>query len=126
VSRAARGEQEGQSARELIRRTAQGEHTHHQASVILERLEEELAGRIGQPAADALRDVLETSWGAPPVLQSPPSQDRQAPCRAVAKASGCHGSRVGERGDWQGRGVKPLPEAIAEFTSLLAPGDERR
>ncbi|MGG2459316.1 MarR family winged helix-turn-helix transcriptional regulator [Streptomyces sp. RGM 3693] len=52
----------------LIRRTAQGERTHHQASALLERLEEELAGRIGQQAVDALRAALETSWGAPPVL----------------------------------------------------------
>ncbi len=58
----------------LIRRTPQGERAHRQAGVVLERLEDELAERIGRPAVDALRTALEMPWGAPPVLPSPPSE----------------------------------------------------
>ncbi|MEU8489406.1 MarR family winged helix-turn-helix transcriptional regulator [Streptomyces sp. NPDC048641] len=55
------------SARQrLIRRTPDGERAHRQAGVILERLEEQLAERIGREAVDALRTVLETQWGRPP------------------------------------------------------------
>ncbi|MFI1179723.1 MarR family winged helix-turn-helix transcriptional regulator [Streptomyces sp. NPDC020799] len=52
----------------LIRRTPEGRRAHKQATRILERLEEELAGRIGRRALDALRSALETPWGAPPAL----------------------------------------------------------
>jgi DNA-binding MarR family transcriptional regulator len=52
--------------RRLIRRTEEGERTHRQAVLILERLEEELAARIGQEAVAALRTTLETPWGSPP------------------------------------------------------------
>ncbi|MGW7188873.1 hypothetical protein ACWGIP_06860, partial [Streptomyces sp. NPDC054838] len=62
----------------LIRRTTQGEHTHHQAERILQRLEEQLASRIGGQAADALRTVLETPWGPPPTLPST-GRARQSP-----------------------------------------------
>jgi DNA-binding MarR family transcriptional regulator len=55
------------SARQrLIRRTPEGERAHRQAGVILERLEEQLAERIGRETVDALRATLETSWGRPP------------------------------------------------------------
>ncbi|WP_058043519.1 MarR family winged helix-turn-helix transcriptional regulator [Streptomyces roseifaciens] len=55
------------SARQrLIRRTEEGERAHHQAGVILERLEEELAERIGRESFDALRSALEAAWGRPP------------------------------------------------------------
>ncbi|GAA2490591.1 MarR family winged helix-turn-helix transcriptional regulator [Streptomyces gobitricini] len=57
------------SARQrLIRRTQEGERAHRQAAVILERLEEQLAERIGQKAVDALRAALEVPWGRPPSL----------------------------------------------------------
>ncbi len=55
------------SARQrLIRRTEEGERAHQQAGVILERLEEQLAERIGREAVDALRAALEVPWGRPP------------------------------------------------------------
>ncbi|WP_171166964.1 MarR family winged helix-turn-helix transcriptional regulator [Streptomyces sp. I05A-00742] len=55
------------SARQrLIRRTPEGERTHHQAVAILERLEEELAERIGRETVTALRAALEAPWGSPP------------------------------------------------------------
>jgi DNA-binding MarR family transcriptional regulator len=55
------------SARQrLIRRTAEGERIHRQAGLILERLEEQLAERIGRENADALRTALEAPWGEPP------------------------------------------------------------
>ncbi|MFJ8085635.1 MarR family winged helix-turn-helix transcriptional regulator [Streptomyces sp. NPDC096205] len=55
------------SARQrLIRRTPEGERAHRQAGAILERLEEQLAERIGRETVDALRATLETSWGRPP------------------------------------------------------------
>ncbi|MEU1128092.1 helix-turn-helix domain-containing protein [Streptomyces sp. NPDC005899] len=44
----------------LIRRTRQGALTHRKAVGILERLEEELAARIGTAAVTALRTALET------------------------------------------------------------------
>lgn len=48
------------SARQrLIRRTGEGERAHQQVGVILERLEEQLAERIGREAVDALRAALE-------------------------------------------------------------------
>ncbi|WP_030562824.1 MarR family winged helix-turn-helix transcriptional regulator [Streptomyces aureocirculatus] len=52
--------------RRLIRRTREGRRAHRQAVLVLERLEEQLAERIGQEAADALRTALEAPWGAPP------------------------------------------------------------
>ncbi|MET9534505.1 helix-turn-helix domain-containing protein [Streptomyces sp. NPDC006649] len=55
--------------RRLIRRTARGEQTHRQAELVLERVEDELAARIGRPAVDALRAALETPWGPPPQLR---------------------------------------------------------
>ncbi|EPH41316.1 MarR family winged helix-turn-helix transcriptional regulator [Streptomyces aurantiacus] len=58
------------SARQrLIRRTPEGDRAHRQAGVILERLEEQLAERIGRETVDALRATLEAQWGRPP---SPP------------------------------------------------------
>jgi DNA-binding MarR family transcriptional regulator len=55
------------SARQrLIRRTREGERAHRQAGIILERLEEQLAERIGRETVDALRTTLEASWGRPP------------------------------------------------------------
>ncbi|MFH8409060.1 MarR family winged helix-turn-helix transcriptional regulator [Streptomyces sp. NPDC018019] len=55
------------SARQrLIRRTEEGERAHRQAELILERLEEQLAERIGREKADALRTALEGPWGEPP------------------------------------------------------------
>ncbi|MFC5148839.1 MarR family winged helix-turn-helix transcriptional regulator [Streptomyces aureoversilis] len=55
------------SARQrLIRRTEEGERAHRQAGVILERLEEELAERIGRESFDALRAALEAPWGRAP------------------------------------------------------------
>ncbi|MFE0821584.1 MarR family winged helix-turn-helix transcriptional regulator [Streptomyces sp. NPDC058847] len=54
------------SARQrLIRRTQEGENAHRQAGVILERLEEQLAERIGREAVDFLRAALEAPWGQP-------------------------------------------------------------
>ncbi|WP_282796221.1 MarR family winged helix-turn-helix transcriptional regulator [Streptomyces sp. CC224B] len=59
------------SARQrLIRRTAEGERAHRQAGLILERLEEQLAERIGRENADALRAALEAPWGEPPAPRS--------------------------------------------------------
>ncbi|MFI1800906.1 MarR family winged helix-turn-helix transcriptional regulator [Streptomyces sp. NPDC020379] len=59
------------SARQrLIRRTGEGERAHRQAGLILERLEEQLAERIGREQADALRAALEAPWGRPPVPRS--------------------------------------------------------
>ncbi|PJN01633.1 MarR family transcriptional regulator [Streptomyces sp. CB01201] len=52
--------------RRLIRRTAEGERAHRQATAILDRLEGQLAERIGKGAADALRAALEAPWGEPP------------------------------------------------------------
>ncbi|GGT85619.1 MULTISPECIES: MarR family winged helix-turn-helix transcriptional regulator [Streptomyces] len=52
--------------RRLIRRTESGERTHRQAVAILERLEEQLADRIGRETVAALRTALETPWGPPP------------------------------------------------------------
>ncbi|WP_371634669.1 MarR family winged helix-turn-helix transcriptional regulator [Streptomyces zaomyceticus] len=55
------------SARQrLIRRTSEGERAHRQAGIILDRLEVQLAERIGQKAVDALRATLEAPWGSPP------------------------------------------------------------
>ncbi|WP_030611256.1 MarR family winged helix-turn-helix transcriptional regulator [Streptomyces sclerotialus] len=55
------------SARQrLIRRTPEGAHAHQQAELVLERLEDRLAERIGREAADALRAALEAPWGDPP------------------------------------------------------------
>ncbi|MFG3283254.1 MarR family winged helix-turn-helix transcriptional regulator [Streptomyces sp. NPDC048111] len=52
----------------LIRRTQDGARAHRQALHALERLEAELAQRIGRQAVDALRTALETPWGDPPAL----------------------------------------------------------
>ncbi|MER7394549.1 MarR family winged helix-turn-helix transcriptional regulator [Streptomyces sp. NPDC000151] len=55
------------SARQrLIRRTPQGTRAHRRALRVLERLEEELAERIGRGTVDALRAALEMPWGDPP------------------------------------------------------------
>ncbi|WP_028813596.1 MarR family winged helix-turn-helix transcriptional regulator [Streptomyces flavidovirens] len=54
----------------LIRRTREGERAHRQAGIILDRLEVQLAERIGQEAVDALRATLETPWGRPPSPRS--------------------------------------------------------
>ncbi|MGW0737031.1 MarR family winged helix-turn-helix transcriptional regulator [Streptomyces sp. NPDC002851] len=55
------------SARQrLIRRTPDGEAAHGQAGLILERLEVQLAERIGRDKVDALRTTLEAPWGRPP------------------------------------------------------------
>ncbi len=55
------------SARQrLIRRTAKGARAHHEAELLLERLEAQLAERIGREAVDGLRAALETPWGEPP------------------------------------------------------------
>ncbi|WP_406503379.1 MarR family winged helix-turn-helix transcriptional regulator [Streptomyces sp. NBC_00212] len=59
------------SARQrLIRRTGEGERAHRQAGLVLERLEEQLAERIGRETADALRTALEAPWGSPSVPSS--------------------------------------------------------
>ncbi|MCX4647952.1 MULTISPECIES: MarR family winged helix-turn-helix transcriptional regulator [unclassified Streptomyces] len=59
------------SARQrLIRRTREGERAHRQAGVILERLEAQLAERIGREPVDALRRALEAQWGQPPSPRS--------------------------------------------------------
>lgn len=56
------------SARErLIRRTQDGVRAHRQALLSLERLEAELARRIGQQTVDALQAALEAPWGDPPL-----------------------------------------------------------
>jgi DNA-binding MarR family transcriptional regulator len=52
--------------RRLIRRTPDGAHAHHRAGLILDRLEEQLAERIGAEAVTALRTALEAPWGPPP------------------------------------------------------------
>ncbi|MGW2865284.1 MarR family winged helix-turn-helix transcriptional regulator [Streptomyces sp. NPDC001205] len=51
--------------RRLILRTAEGGRAHRQATAILERLEEELARRLGRHNVDALRTALEAPWGEP-------------------------------------------------------------
>ncbi|MFE9118940.1 MarR family winged helix-turn-helix transcriptional regulator [Streptomyces sp. NPDC007172] len=56
----------GSARRRLIRRTAEGERAHHRATAVLDRLEGQLAERIGKDAADALRAALEAPWGEPP------------------------------------------------------------
>ncbi|MGW8330044.1 MarR family winged helix-turn-helix transcriptional regulator [Streptomyces sp. NPDC055808] len=56
----------GSARRRLIRRTPDGERAHGRATEILERLEGQLAARIGKDAADALRSALEANWGDPP------------------------------------------------------------
>ncbi|MFF8386077.1 MarR family winged helix-turn-helix transcriptional regulator [Streptomyces kanasensis] len=59
--------QDPASARQrLIRRTELGVRAHRQAGIVLERLEEQLAERIGREAVDALRAALEAPWGRPP------------------------------------------------------------
>ncbi|MYT32991.1 MULTISPECIES: MarR family winged helix-turn-helix transcriptional regulator [unclassified Streptomyces] len=57
----------GSARQRLIRRTREGERAHRRAGLILERLEEQLAERIGQNRVDALRTTLEAPWGQPPV-----------------------------------------------------------
>lgn len=55
------------SARQrLIRRTPEGARAHGRALRTLERLEQELAERIGRETVDALRAALEMPWGDPP------------------------------------------------------------
>ncbi|MCT7353055.1 MarR family winged helix-turn-helix transcriptional regulator [Streptomyces sp. 15-116A] len=54
--------------RRLIRRTPEGQRAHRQAGAVLDRLEDELAARIGRDAVIALRAALETPWGRPPTL----------------------------------------------------------
>ncbi|MEU2060907.1 MarR family winged helix-turn-helix transcriptional regulator [Streptomyces sp. NPDC013455] len=59
------------SARQrLIRRSRDGQRAHQQAVLILRRLEEQLAGRIGREHVDALRAALEAPWGQPPAPDS--------------------------------------------------------
>ncbi|MFE9369181.1 MarR family winged helix-turn-helix transcriptional regulator [Streptomyces sp. NPDC006711] len=57
--------------RRLIRRTPEGEHAHRRATAVLDRLEEDLAERIGRDTVDALRAALETPWGEPPTPRRP-------------------------------------------------------
>ncbi|MEV8596949.1 MarR family winged helix-turn-helix transcriptional regulator [Streptomyces sp. NPDC052012] len=52
--------------RRLIRRTPEGQRAHRQAGAVLDRLEDELAARIGRDAVNALRAALEAPWGRPP------------------------------------------------------------
>lgn len=52
--------------RRLIRRTPEGQRAHRQAGAILDRLEDELAERIGRDTVNALRAALEAPWGRPP------------------------------------------------------------
>lgn len=54
--------------RRLIRRTPEGQRAHQRASLVLERLEETLAERIGRDAVAALRSALEAPWGPVPTL----------------------------------------------------------
>ncbi|MFF1375795.1 MarR family winged helix-turn-helix transcriptional regulator [Streptomyces sp. NPDC058308] len=55
------------SARQrLIRRTADGERAHREATAVLTRMEETLADRIGTALLHTLRTALETPWGPPP------------------------------------------------------------
>ncbi|MET7802159.1 MarR family winged helix-turn-helix transcriptional regulator [Streptomyces decoyicus] len=54
--------------RRLIRRTPEGQRAHQRAGLILERLEETLAERIGQNAVASLRAALEATWGPAPTL----------------------------------------------------------
>ncbi|MEV0600596.1 MarR family winged helix-turn-helix transcriptional regulator [Streptomyces sp. NPDC050315] len=58
------------SARQrLIRRTPEGARAHGRALLVLERLEQELADRIGRETVDALRAALEMPWGDPPATR---------------------------------------------------------
>ncbi|QHF93822.1 MarR family transcriptional regulator [Streptomyces sp. NHF165] len=50
----------------LLRRTATGDHAHHQAVHALATLESHLAGRLGTETVTALRTALEQDWGEPP------------------------------------------------------------
>ncbi|MBT2470346.1 winged helix-turn-helix transcriptional regulator [Streptomyces sp. ISL-66] len=60
------------SARQrLIRRTRDGERAHRRARAILDRLEGQLAERIGQETVEALRAALQTPWGPPTPLNRP-------------------------------------------------------
>ncbi|MFD4481003.1 MarR family winged helix-turn-helix transcriptional regulator [Streptomyces sp. NPDC058471] len=60
------------SARQrLIRRTEEGARTHRRAELVLRRVEQELADRIGERTVLALRAALELPWGSPPVLTPP-------------------------------------------------------
>jgi DNA-binding MarR family transcriptional regulator len=53
--------------RRLIRRTPEGQRAHERADLVLRRLEETLAERIGRDTVAALRAALEAPWGpAPP------------------------------------------------------------
>ncbi|CAM5265249.1 hypothetical protein STENM36S_07247 [Streptomyces tendae] len=52
--------------RRLIRRTPKGRRAHRQANLVLERLEEALAERIGRDTVAALRAALEAPWGPAP------------------------------------------------------------
>ncbi|MET9548663.1 MarR family winged helix-turn-helix transcriptional regulator [Streptomyces sp. NPDC006627] len=61
------------SARQrLIRRTPEGERAHRLAKAALARIEEQLAARIGEDLAAALRAALEAPWGPPPGADSVP------------------------------------------------------
>ncbi|MGW5864879.1 MarR family winged helix-turn-helix transcriptional regulator [Streptomyces sp. NPDC055239] len=55
----------------LIRRTQEGARTHRRAELVLRRVEQELADRIGEQTVLALRAALELPWGSPPVLAPP-------------------------------------------------------
>ncbi|MFI1753694.1 MarR family winged helix-turn-helix transcriptional regulator [Streptomyces sp. NPDC020571] len=52
--------------RRLIRRTPEGQRAHQLADLVLRRLEETLAERIGRDAVTALRAALEAPWGPAP------------------------------------------------------------
>ncbi len=56
----------GSARQRLIRRTPEGARAHRRALLVLERLEKELAERIGHRTVDALRAALEMPWGDPP------------------------------------------------------------
>ncbi|MDG4862292.1 MarR family winged helix-turn-helix transcriptional regulator [Streptomyces sp. T-3] len=64
--------------RRLIRRTAEGLRAHRQAGLILERLEAQLAERIGAAAVDGLRAALEAPWGRPQLIDGPLAQPADA------------------------------------------------
>jgi DNA-binding MarR family transcriptional regulator len=52
--------------RRLIRRTLEGQRAHERADLVLRRLEETLAERIGRDTVAALRAALEAPWGPAP------------------------------------------------------------
>jgi DNA-binding MarR family transcriptional regulator len=56
----------GSARRRLIRRTPEGQRAHERADLVLRRLEETLAERIGRDTVAALRAALEAPWGPAP------------------------------------------------------------